>query len=212
MNHLGQRLSALIDDELGDTEREQVHAHLVDCSACRAEAATLRMLKRRMRDLSETPADSDLTKRLIALGGLAEPVVPRSRPAAGTRARAALAAFSGGPVTGAAPWHDIESWLGQPVGTDPEDSPQAGPSEQGGRGRGHGRFMVVGAVAALAVSLGTVSFAAGGDHSTGPTVTPEVDLYSAAQAVMTGEVPMPTPHAFLSARISPRQTGVAARP
>jgi anti-sigma factor RsiW len=73
MSHLGGRLSALIDGELGDTERDQVHAHLVGCDECRAEAAALRTLKRRVHGLGETPADGDLTRRLIALGGLPEP-------------------------------------------------------------------------------------------------------------------------------------------
>jgi len=41
MSHLGRRLSALIDSELGDTERDQVHAHLVSCDECRAEVAAL---------------------------------------------------------------------------------------------------------------------------------------------------------------------------
>lgn len=79
MSHLGRRLSALVDGELGDAERDQVHAHLVGCDECRAEAAALRTLKRRVRELSETPADGDLTSRLIALAGL--PAGPVAVPA-----------------------------------------------------------------------------------------------------------------------------------
>ena len=54
--------------------------------------------------------------------------------------------------------------------------------------------MVVGAVAALAVSLGAASFAAGGsEHAPGPTVRPEVDVYMMQHAVITGSVPPAQP-------------------
>ncbi len=72
MNHLGQRLSALIDGELGDDERDRVLAHLVRCDSCRGEAVALRTLKRRMHSLGETMADAGLTRRLMAVAGPAE--------------------------------------------------------------------------------------------------------------------------------------------
>jgi anti-sigma factor RsiW len=201
MSHLGRRLSALIDGELGDSERDQVHAHMVSCDACRDEAAALRMLKRRIGGLSETPADSELTRRLIALGGLPEPAAPPSR------ARSVFAAFAGaGPGAGPAPWDAPDPWFGEhPAEPDPGLLAPAGPAS---RSRGHARFMVAGAVAAIAVSLSAASFAAGGEHSTGPTVNPDVELYSAEQAVTTGQLPMFTPDAYLSAR----QSGLATKP
>jgi anti-sigma factor RsiW len=133
MSHLGRRLSALIDGELGDAERDQAHAHLARCEDCRAEAAALRTLKRRMRGLGETPADGALTRRLMAL----------------------------------------------------EDLPLA----VGGPGRGHTRYVVVGAVAALAVGLGAASFAAGGGVPQAPTpiVTPQVDSYNLQHARTFGD-------------------------
>jgi anti-sigma factor RsiW len=201
MSHLGRRLSALIDGELGDSERDQVHAHLVSCDACRDEAASLRMLKRRIGGLSETPADSELTLRLIALGGLPEPAAPPSRP------RSVFSAFAGaGPGAGPAPWAAPDPWFGEhPAEPDPDLLAPAGPAS---RSRAHARFMVAGAVAAIAVSLSAASFAAGGEHSTGPTVNPDVELYSAEQAVTTGQLPMFTPDAYLSAR----QSGLATKP
>lgn len=132
MSHLGRRLSALVDGELGDDERDQAFSHLVSCEGCRAEVAALRTLKRRMRGLGEATADGALTRRLIAL-----------------EERAGDAA-----------------------------SP----------GRGHTRYVVAGAVAALAVGLGAASFAAGGSgHPSGPTVTPRVDSYNAQHAATWGE-------------------------
>jgi anti-sigma factor RsiW len=79
MSHLGHRLSALIDGELEDAERDRVLVHLARCEPCRAEAVALRTLKRRMNALGEAAADAALTRRLM---GLARP------PAAGSAAGA----------------------------------------------------------------------------------------------------------------------------
>ena len=68
MSHLGDRLSALIDGELGHTQRERVLAHLARCEPCRREAAALRALKQRMHALGEATADVALTARLVAMG------------------------------------------------------------------------------------------------------------------------------------------------
>ena len=61
--HLGERLSALIDGELSDAQRERVLAHLAKCDECRQEAAALRLLKRRMHGLGEAAAADALTWR-----------------------------------------------------------------------------------------------------------------------------------------------------
>jgi anti-sigma factor RsiW len=65
--HLGPRLSALIDGELRDAQRERVLAHLTRCEDCRREAAALRLLKRRMHTLGDAAAGDALTWRLLAL-------------------------------------------------------------------------------------------------------------------------------------------------
>src|ERR1700730_9960833 len=72
MSHLGQRLSALIDGELSDFERDRVLAHLVGCDACRREAVALRALKRRVHALGEAMADAALTGRLMAMSAPGE--------------------------------------------------------------------------------------------------------------------------------------------
>jgi hypothetical protein len=72
MSHLGQRLSALIDGELSDFERDRVLAHLVGCDTCRGEAVALRALKRRVHALGETMADTALTGRLMAMSARGE--------------------------------------------------------------------------------------------------------------------------------------------
>ncbi|MGH3163007.1 MAG: anti-sigma factor family protein, partial [Streptosporangiaceae bacterium] len=65
MSHLGDRLSALVDGELGGAERDRAHAHLAACEQCRAEAAELRALKQKLRGLMDgAPAEAAMTSRL----------------------------------------------------------------------------------------------------------------------------------------------------
>jgi hypothetical protein len=79
VSHLGHRLSALIDGELGHTQRERVLAHLARCEPCRQEAAALRMLKQRMHTLGEATVGAALTDRLVAMGALGAPSARRRR-------------------------------------------------------------------------------------------------------------------------------------
>ncbi len=67
MSHLGQRISALIDGELSDSERDRVLAHIAGCDECRQEAVALRALKQRMHSLGEAMVDTALTGRLMAM-------------------------------------------------------------------------------------------------------------------------------------------------
>ena len=100
--HLGQRLSALIDGELSDTQRERVLAHLAGCEDCRREAAALRMLKRRMHALGDAGAGDALTWRLLALGpaaGQRPPARRAHRPPAPRRRRYAWSLAAAGVVT-----------------------------------------------------------------------------------------------------------------
>ena len=75
MSHLGQRISALIDGELSDSERDRVLAHIAGCDPCRQEAVALRALKQRMHSLGEAMADAALTGLLMAMA-----VPPDGRP------------------------------------------------------------------------------------------------------------------------------------
>ena len=80
MSHLGDRLSALVDGELGGAERDRAHAHLAACEQCRAEAAELRALKQKLRGLMDgAPAEAAMTSRLIAMTGPGGPMPPRRR-------------------------------------------------------------------------------------------------------------------------------------
>ncbi|MER5478284.1 zf-HC2 domain-containing protein [Streptomyces sp. NPDC002734] len=61
--HLGDRLSALVDGELGHEARERVLAHLATCTRCRVEADAQRRLKNVFAEVSgPTPSESFLAR------------------------------------------------------------------------------------------------------------------------------------------------------
>jgi anti-sigma factor RsiW len=178
MSHLGDRLSALVDGELGGAELDRAHAHLAGCEPCRTEAAELRALKRKLRGLMDgAPAEAAMTRRLIAMTGPGGPMPPRRRllrvmpgrrPAAGP---ASSRPGSGQPLKALKP---LKPW----------------PSAR------RRRYLVLGTVS-LVVGLGTAAFTVGGggDAAPGPKITPSVEMYSVEHAITTGEVPFPGPAA-----------------
>jgi anti-sigma factor RsiW len=61
--HLGDRLSALVDGELGHEARERVLSHLATCTRCRVEADAQRRLKNVFAEVSgPTPSESFLAR------------------------------------------------------------------------------------------------------------------------------------------------------
>jgi anti-sigma factor RsiW len=95
MSHLGHRLSALIDGELDDVDRDRALVHLARCEPCRGEAVALRTLKRRMSALGEAAADSSFTRRLMGLAPPGSPFAAGSAWPAGLAADAMRAAGRG---------------------------------------------------------------------------------------------------------------------
>ena len=173
MSHLGDRLSALVDGELGGAELDRAHAHLAGCDQCRIEAAELRALKQKLRGLTDgAPAEAAMTRRLIAMTGPGGPMPPRRRlllrVVPGRRPAAGPASSRPGPGPAPKPW----------------------PSAR------RRRYLVLGTVS-LVVGLGTAAFTVGGggEAAPGPRITPSVEMYSVEHAITTGEVPFPGPTA-----------------
>src|SRR5689334_16593352 len=182
MSHLGDRLSALVDGELSGAELDRAHAHLAGCEQCRTEAAELRQLKQKLRELMThepvdgASAEAAMTSRLVAMTGPGGPHPARSGPPRPRRLRV---------VPGRRP------------GSGPDLARQ---ENLGARrtwlGARHRRYLVLGTVS-LVVGLGTAAFTAGGggDAAPGPRITPPVEMYSVEHAITTGEVPFPAPTA-----------------
>lgn len=164
MTHLGQRLSALIDDELDGEGRDRVLVHLAKCEECRAEAVALRTLKRRMNALGETEADAALTGRLIGLAGLT----------------AGLDGRGGVPLT---PW----SAMAAPAPGGRFGWPDAKPAWYV-LGGAFGVFLAGLGTAAFMAGGGAQA------PSPEPRITPAVDVFMLQHDMVTGEVPaLPSP-------------------
>ncbi|WP_432094132.1 zf-HC2 domain-containing protein [Streptomyces sp. bgisy100] len=67
--HLGDRLAALVDGELGHDARERVLAHLATCCTCKAEADAQRKLKSFFAETAEPTPSEGLLARLQGLPG-----------------------------------------------------------------------------------------------------------------------------------------------
>lgn len=68
--HLGDRLAALVDGELGHDARERVLAHLATCPKCKAEADAQRRLKNVFARTAAPPPSESFLARLQSLPGL----------------------------------------------------------------------------------------------------------------------------------------------
>ncbi len=183
MSHLGDRLSALVDGELDGADLDRAHAHLAGCEPCRAEAAELRALKQKLRELMTrelvdgAPAEAAMTSRLVAMTGPGGPMPPR-------RSRLRVVPGRRAPAT-----PDLSR-------TGASGDPAAPGSRRTRLGARRRRYLVLGTVS-LVVGLGTAAFTAGGgaDPAPGPRITPPVEMYSVEHAITTGEVPFPGPTA-----------------
>lgn len=76
--HLGDRLAALVDGELGHDARERVLAHLATCGKCKAEADAQRELKSVFAEMAPPGPSDGLLARLQGLPG-GDPGAPTSR-------------------------------------------------------------------------------------------------------------------------------------
>lgn len=71
--HLGDRLSALVDGELGHESRERVLAHLATCAKCKAEADAQRQLKSVFAKAAPPPPSESFLARLQGLPAGSDP-------------------------------------------------------------------------------------------------------------------------------------------
>ncbi|AYC38772.1 anti-sigma factor family protein [Streptomyces griseorubiginosus] len=94
--HLGDRLAALVDGELGHATRERVLAHLATCAKCKAEADAQRRLKNVFAEAAPPPPSESFLARLQGLPG-GDPEDGDSSPFGG----GGLGGLSGRPGAGA---------------------------------------------------------------------------------------------------------------
>jgi anti-sigma factor RsiW len=191
--HLGDLLSALVDGELSGAELDRANAHVASCGACRVEAHALRRLKHQLRALGEVSDCDDFTRRLLAMSGT------DGQP--GEEVKAATVPAR---QLGRAQDRRRRVAAGRRAMADPYS---AQPSRRLVRRR-RGRYMLWSTVSVVVVGLGTAAFGMGGNSgSTGPQITPQLEVFDAQHAITSGDVPFEDP-----ADVSARVPVVAATP
>jgi anti-sigma factor RsiW len=167
VSHLGDVLSALVDGELSGAELDRANAHVASCGACRVEANALRRLKHELRALAEVYDADGITNRLLAL---------TSDSDAGPANLADLA---------------------YPRSADLRDLDRRRGRRRGMRrliGRRRGRFVLWTTLSLVAVGVGSAAFGMGGSTgSSGPQITPQLEVFDIQHAITTGDVPFVDP-------------------
>jgi anti-sigma factor RsiW len=186
VSHLEEQLSALIDGELKGTELDRANAHLAACDECRAEAATLRVLKRELRLLAAARPRPELTERLLALAaadGLGQP--PQPVPLQGTppRSRVAPRGYADRPAAR----RDDHAKRAQ------RSRPPHSPDEAWAR-RKRNRRLAWGAISfVMTIGISAAAYGAGGGLPDGGRMTPQMELYNMGHAILGGDFPMSDP-------------------
>ncbi len=217
MDHLGERLSALIDGELGAAEHERALIHLAKCESCRFEADMTRRLKRRLTGLGEPEPDMDFMGRLMSQPGLGGPSTGRGGPGdrgdRGPSDPPSSSPFGSSPplghsrplggFPGGGPLMAGPAGSGAARDTEPRTRPERHvpslPERRGGVDRfsgllphfSGGRYAVAGLAVATAL-LGS-AFVAGGEGEDTPVVEPHLTDFAVEHAVTSRQIPVVDP-------------------
>jgi anti-sigma factor RsiW len=182
--HLGDRLAALVDGELGHDTRERVLAHLATCPRCKAEADAQRTLKSVFASSAPPPPSAGLLARLQGLPG--------------------------GPLDQGGPFDDLLREGGvraDGFATAAPVTPDGGfpIHEVGDRSSWRGRrfaFAAASAVSFAAIALGgTLTFDTARGGQSGSTVTPLRAPATFASGSRRDATPEPAPPTVIPARL-----------
>ncbi|MGV9879702.1 zf-HC2 domain-containing protein [Streptomyces sp. NPDC003006] len=168
--HLGDRLAALVDGELGHDARERVLAHLATCPMCKTEADAQRRLKSVFAQAAPPPPSESFLARLQGLpaGGSEPPPGGPERPGDGEGFATGSSGSAGLPRPGIF-GVSTESFVGYvPSGVHAAVLPSEGRGfrihdvtrHEGDRSLWRGRrfaFAAAGAVSLAAIALGGVT-------------------------------------------------------
>jgi hypothetical protein len=75
--HLGERVSAFVDETLAEDARDRALVHIAGCGLCRDEVESSRLLKIRLSVLPAPQVSAALTARLLAMAEPGGPIPPR---------------------------------------------------------------------------------------------------------------------------------------
>jgi anti-sigma factor RsiW len=175
VKHLGERITALVDEQLDHDARDVALAHLAQCSACQVAVAAERDVAAALRNLPDVQPSERFMQMLLALPGPDGPLPPDRRSFPG--AMPAPARWR--PTTGVA--------SGVPHQREP-DSGTTPPSRRSGV-----RYAVAGSVSVgvLAVALASL----GGEPEN--SVVPPTRQFTVEHARSSGVLPFADPAAVV---------------
>lgn len=185
MRHLGERVTALVDDQLGHDDRDRALAHVMNCEQCRLEVERERETKAALRRLTDVEPPPSLVAALLALAEPGGPLPPERRPFPGAAKPSAT-------------WRAREA---RPGGGRPDTV--AGPRRPEGaprlnRRRGRIQVVAAGALSAGALTLVLATLGGAGASSSVPaTVVPPMEQFTVEHARSTGSLPFADPASVL---------------
>lgn len=183
MKHLGDRVTALVDDQLDHDDRDLALAHLARCPACQAAVETERSTSATLRALPAVEPSGELVQKLLALAEPGGPLPPERRP------------FPG-PAAPVASWRPTAGRPGSIAGSRRPEGTTA-------LRRGGVRVAVAGAFSVGVLTLSLASL--GGADPTTP-VTPPTQQFTVEHAKSTGSLPFFDPAAVvIPAGMAPSQ-------
>lgn len=184
MRHLGDRVTALVDDQLDHDARDLALAHLARCAACQAEIDAERRIAATLRDLADVPPSAELVDKLLALAAPGGPLPPERRPFPGAKA----------PV---AEWRPTGAPPARPAGS------RRPPGTSSLRRRGGVRLALAGS---LSVGALTVALASLGGADVDPPVAPPTQQFTFEHTRSSGSLPFYDPSAVVVPAGFPQDT------
>jgi anti-sigma factor RsiW len=175
VKHLGERATALVDDQLDHDARDLALAHVARCAACQATVAAERGVAEALRSLPDIQPSDEFVQRLLALSEPGGPLPPDRRPFPGSAPQPA-------------------AW--RPAAAHPGGIPQQREPQRGGTPlsrRAGVRYAVAGSMSAgvLAVALASL----GGEPD--GVVVPPTQQFTVEHARSTGSLPFADPAAVV---------------
>jgi hypothetical protein len=185
VKHLGERVTALVDGQLGHDDRDRALAHIAGCELCRTDVELERQTKAALRRLPDVEPPPELVRKLLALAEPGGPLPPQRRPFPGA-------------ATPAVGWRarDRRPGAGRPFDVTGPRRPQGAPRLSLPRGRV--RLAAAGVLSAGAMTL--VLATLGGPAQSGPgpaTIVPPMEQFTVEHARSTGSLPFVEPAAVL---------------
>ena len=184
MKHLGERVTALVDGQLGHDDRDRALAHIAGCELCRADVELERQTKAALRRLPDVEPPPELVRKLLALAEPGGPLPPQRRSFPGTAA----------PAVG---WRarDRRPGAGRPVDVAVQRRPQGAPRLSMPRGRV--QLAAAGVLSAGALTLVLATLGGTAQSGPAPAIVPPMEQFTVEHARSTGSLPFVEPAAVL---------------